>query len=90
MKVITRGWPPERRKAQAERIRQTQPWLHSTGPTGKEGKNRSAQNSVTHGMTSENGKRLRKVLGEHRQMTAWLEMLTKMNPPASQEGGDVI
>ena len=77
MKVITRGWPPERRKAQAERIRQTQPWLHSTGPTGAEGKDRSAQNSVTHGMTSKNGKRLRKALREHRQMTAVLEELAR-------------
>lgn len=52
MSKKTRGWPPERRAQQAERIRQTKPWLKTTGPKTKEGKATSAQNAYQHGFFS--------------------------------------
>lgn len=39
------AWTPERRARQAEMIRQTRPWEHSTGPRTKEGKAISSQNA---------------------------------------------
>lgn len=39
------AWTPERRARQAERIRQTRPWEHSTGPRTPEGKAVSSQNA---------------------------------------------
>ena len=46
----TKGWTEERRKAQAERIRQNKPWEKSTGPKSKAGKARSSMNAFKHGM----------------------------------------
>ncbi len=42
-------WTPERRAAQAERIRAQKPWEHSTGPRTKSGKKRVSKNAVRHG-----------------------------------------
>jgi hypothetical protein len=39
------AWTPERRARQAELIRQTKPWLKSTGPKTKDGKGVSARNA---------------------------------------------
>lgn len=39
------AWTPERRAAQAERIRQTKPWTASTGPRTAEGKASSSRNA---------------------------------------------
>ncbi len=39
------AWTPERRARQSAIIRQTQPWLCSTGPKSPEGKARSSQNA---------------------------------------------
>lgn len=39
------AWTPERRAAQAERIRQTKPWAASTGPRTAEGKASSSRNA---------------------------------------------
>ncbi len=52
------GWTPERRRLQAERIRQRKPWLHSTGPRTAAGKAVSSRNALVHGMRS----RARRVL----------------------------
>ena len=49
---ITRGWPPERRAAQAERCRKEKPSRHSTGPKTPAGKARSSQNGYRHGLRS--------------------------------------
>ena len=43
------GWTPERRKAQSEKIRQWQPWRHSTGAKTPEGKAISARNAYKGG-----------------------------------------
>ena len=44
-----KGWSPERRARQAQRIREWQPWRRSTGPKTGPGKARSAANAVKHG-----------------------------------------
>ncbi len=49
MKSKTRGWPPERRKRQAEIIRETKPWTKSTGPKTEEGKEKVKMNAYKHG-----------------------------------------
>jgi hypothetical protein len=59
---MTKGWTEERRKQQAERIRQTKPWEKSTGPKTEGGKARSALNAVKQGMRSRTAKELRAVL----------------------------
>lgn len=43
------GWSPERRARQAELIRRSQPWRHSTGPRTEAGKARCAKNALRHG-----------------------------------------
>ncbi|NCO04074.1 MAG: hypothetical protein GW903_07775 [Alphaproteobacteria bacterium] len=40
------AWTPERRAAQAERIRKNKPWEKSTGPKTQKGKNRSKYNAL--------------------------------------------
>jgi len=42
---MVNGWTPERRKRQAELIRQWAPWAKSTGPKSQAGKERVARNS---------------------------------------------
>lgn len=42
-------WTPERRAAQAARIRALKPWEKSTGPRTKDGKQRASRNAVKHG-----------------------------------------
>lgn len=39
-----RAWTPEMRAAQAQRCRQSQPWVHSTGPRSQSGKAISSLN----------------------------------------------
>lgn len=39
------AWSSERKTAQALRCRQTQPWVHSTGPRSPQGKARSRLNA---------------------------------------------
>ena len=41
---MANGWTAERRKRQAELIRQWKPWAKSTGPVTEEGKARVARN----------------------------------------------
>lgn len=62
----TRGWPPERRRAQAERIRKQKPWLQSTGPRTEKGKNRVKLNAGKHGNRAFLWRELRHVLKLHR------------------------
>lgn len=40
------AWTPQRRARQAEVIRSTQPWLHSTGPRSAAGKAISSRNAT--------------------------------------------
>ena len=59
---MTRKWTPEERRRQAQIIRQTKPWQHSTGPGSKRGKKISAQNAYKNGNFSKEFKRLRSLL----------------------------
>lgn len=43
------GWTQERRAQQAARIRETKPWLQSTGPTSALGKAKVARNAYKGG-----------------------------------------
>jgi hypothetical protein len=48
----TRGWPPSRRRAQAETIRRTRPWTRSTGPRTAAGKATCARNGYRRSLRS--------------------------------------
>ncbi|HPD83820.1 MAG: hypothetical protein R3D88_09040 [Alphaproteobacteria bacterium] len=57
-----REWTPERRAAQAERMKQQKPWLKATGPKTATGKQRSRLNSLKHGLRSKEMRELSKLL----------------------------
>lgn len=59
------GWTPERRKRQAEMIKNWKPWEQSTGPKTPEGKEASKMNAQRHGAYSADMKTLRRLLREH-------------------------
>ena len=48
-----RRWTVEERKKQSELIRKWKPWEKSSGPKGREGKERSKKNAYKHGARSE-------------------------------------
>ncbi len=66
MEKITRGWPPSRRKEQADRIREQQPWKQSTGPRTPAGKATTAQNAYDHGFRSEDMQEINDLLAAMR------------------------
>lgn len=51
--AMSKGWPEERRRKQAERCRQNKPWKNATGPKTKAGKARSSMNAFKHGGRTE-------------------------------------
>ncbi len=48
----TKGWSEERRQKQRQRIKQNKPWLKSTGPRSKTGKENAKMNGLKHGLRS--------------------------------------
>ena len=50
--MAARQWTIEQRQHQAEKIRQWQPWIQSTGARTQEGKAASSQNAFKHGMST--------------------------------------
>ena len=79
----TKGWTPERRAAQRERILANRPWENSTGPRTRQGKKRASQNSYKNGAYSREMKMIKKYL---RDTSAFLQdinliesLLRKMN-----------
>ncbi len=57
-----RQWTPQRRAAQAQRMRQQKLWLKATGPKTVEGKQRVAKNALGHGLYSVAFKQQLKIL----------------------------
>ena len=62
------GWTPERRKRQAELIRNWKPWEQSTGPKSEEGIETSKMNARKHGGYSADTKALYRLLRKHRSV----------------------
>ena len=58
-------WTPERRKRQAEMIKNWRPWEQSTGPKSKDGIEASKMNAQKHGAYSAKTKAMRRILLEH-------------------------
>ena len=50
--MVTKGWTEERRRKQAERLKQTRPWEKSTGPRTAKGRKASSKNAMKHGLRS--------------------------------------
>lgn len=67
MQTKTRGWPPQRRREQAERCRLQRPWRFSTGPRTAAGKYVSRFNGIKHGKRMYVWRELRRVLARHRR-----------------------
>ncbi len=56
------GWTPERRKRQAEMIKNWKPWERSTGPKTEPGKEACKLNAEKHGMRGTKWQFLRQAL----------------------------
>lgn len=76
----TKGWPQERRAAQAERIKQMKPWEKTTGAKTIEGKRTSSQNALKTGFHSAEVKEIRRYL---RAQKAFVRAIEK-NPSTSR------
>lgn len=87
---ITRGWPPARRKAQAERIRQQKPWTKSTGSKTDDGKKRAALNAIKKGFYTNVWRAVRMALRAHKDLVkkvnVMLNKTKRENNPAPTTG----
>jgi len=62
------GWTPERRKRQAEMIRNWKPWEHSTGAKTIEGKEVSKMNAFKHGLRGGDMRELMQVMKDQASL----------------------
>lgn len=62
------GWTPERRKRQAEMIKNWKPWERSTGAKTEAGKEASKMNAEKHGMRGAKMMELLKILKDQKNM----------------------
>ena len=67
LKKAGKGWPPERRHAQAARMKAQKPWLRATGPRTATGNARSRLNGYKHGLRSAAMRRLKSLMREQRR-----------------------
>jgi hypothetical protein len=61
-----RHWTEEERQKQARAIRKWKPWQNSSGPKTDSGKKTAAQNALKHGLRSQDGIELRRLMNEQR------------------------
>lgn len=73
MQTVTRGWPPARRKKQAEIIRKTKSWLKTIGPKTAAGKAASSKNAYKHGLRSGVWLALRRALAAYRRFLKFID-----------------
>lgn len=76
----TTGWTPERRAAQAARLRAARIWLKSTGPRSAAGKARSSRNAYKTGAYSAETRLVRAALraqGRFRRRVALADRLIR-------------
>lgn len=65
-------WTLTQRQKQAELIFKRRPWLKSTGPRTIVGKQKSAQNSLKHGLRSAELKNLSKIISLNKAILSKL------------------
>ncbi|EIJ34705.1 hypothetical protein Thini_2138 [Thiothrix nivea DSM 5205] len=81
-------WTPESRKQQSQLIKQTQPWLESTGAKTVEGKAKSSKNATKHGARSrKNAWFFRELEKEKRKLK---EIETMLRGKIGEEGYDAL
>lgn len=83
MKRETKGWSKERRAKQAENIRKTKPWEHTTGPKTEEGKLAIRRNAYKHGFRSEDMREICRLLRWQRDFVK----AVKYHLPVPQKRG---
>ena len=67
------GWTPERRKRQADKIQQWQPWTRSTGAKTPEGKAASSRNAYKGGAWREVRQAVKDLNAAMREQAALLD-----------------
>ena len=65
--MTNNGWTSERRKKQAEAIREWKPWENSTGAKSSAGKENSKMNAFKHGLYGAEIKGLHSLLREQKK-----------------------
>lgn len=76
-KKTTRGWPPERRKAQSARMKAAKIWIKSTGPKTPEGKAICAQNARKHGFHDAGYRALREAMRHYAKFLKLVRAIFK-------------
>lgn len=66
-------WTLTQRQKQAELIFKRKPWLKSTGPRTIAGKQKSAQNSLKHGLQGAEIRNFHKIIALSKKMLSQLE-----------------